>query len=168
LTLKGQIMTSNAPNDLENEEPNADLIVEVAGYVRQIRLGKPLDAWDWAACTQVDVDAARKIVESARRHLLGTPQPGNPVAMVRTAEDRIIQAISLRDKKLAALYANATVANVSATHLALTFRFPAHARLIAQQPAAVLSAISEVTGLNLACLVIDVRPSTPPTSQMEE
>lgn len=88
---------------------------------------------------------------------------------VDTAADPICEALGRHSEKLAALYTVATATSVTSERLVLTFRFPVHARLVAQHAQEVLDAVREVTGIRVSNLVTEVEPaaSTPPSPQKE-
>jgi DNA polymerase-3 subunit gamma/tau len=67
-------------------------------------------------------------------------------ASIREVWPEIITAVGRQSKKLAALASGATVRDLDGQTLVLTFRFPAHARLVAADPDLITNALYEAVG----------------------
>jgi DNA polymerase-3 subunit gamma/tau len=67
-------------------------------------------------------------------------------ASIREVWPEIITAVGRQSKKLAALASGATVRDLDGQTLVLTFRFPAHARLVAADPDLITNALYEALG----------------------
>ncbi|MEV7621886.1 DNA polymerase III subunit gamma and tau [Actinoplanes sp. NPDC089786] len=67
-------------------------------------------------------------------------------AAVREVWPEIITTVSRQSKKLAALASGATVRDLEGQTVVLTFRFPAHAKMVADQPQLLADALYEALG----------------------
>ncbi|MFG1605909.1 DNA polymerase III subunit gamma and tau [Actinoplanes sp. NPDC049265] len=67
-------------------------------------------------------------------------------AAVREVWPEIITSVSRQSKKVAALASGATVRDLDGQTVVLTFRFPAHAKMVADQPQLLVDALYETLG----------------------
>nr|WP_233625528.1 DNA polymerase III subunit gamma and tau [Actinoplanes sp. ATCC 53533] len=67
-------------------------------------------------------------------------------ASIREVWPEIISAVSRKSKKIAALAQGATVRDLEGQTVVLTFRFPAHAKMVAAEPALISDALYEALG----------------------
>jgi DNA polymerase-3 subunit gamma/tau len=67
-------------------------------------------------------------------------------ASIREVWPEIMTAVSRKSKKIAALAQGATVRDLEGETVVLTFRFPAHAKMVAAEPALISDALYEALG----------------------
>jgi DNA polymerase III subunit gamma/tau len=76
--------------------------------------------------------------------------PGAPgqlsAAAIREVWPEIITTVSRQSKKVAALASGATVRDLDGETVVLTFRFPAHAKMVASEPELIANALCEALG----------------------
>jgi DNA polymerase-3 subunit gamma/tau len=87
-------------------------------------------------------DAPEEFAEPA-----ASAAPGQlTAAAVREVWPEIIAAVGRQSKKVAALASGATVRDLDGQTVVLTFRFPAHAKMVADQPQLLVDALYEALG----------------------
>ncbi|HEX8348053.1 MAG TPA: DNA polymerase III subunit gamma and tau [Actinoplanes sp.] len=110
-----------------------------AGVPGAVRSGvEPSSVPPDAVLPDAPLDAPAQVTDSAPGQL--------SAAAIRDTWPEIVTMVSRKSKKVAALAQGATVRDLDGQTVVLTFRFPAHARMVAAQPDLLSDALYEILG----------------------